>query len=745
MKIKQQQNYSNNLNTTVLFNSSNSTITTTGVNSTMKSNNQTETQANNAEFINSQSITPTTIWTRSAAFKAAQSHDQSHFISDNIPLVSATANLSSYKRNSHHFGSNHHGHYQHAIGKIVKPIPVRPMSSSSSSSSTHSSLFNQQSSNAITGVLASLNRNQLNDHNLNATDVEIDSNNFSLIAKYFASFPATRLKSTSSSSTSNNQASFTDNFHHCTRHHHCSKSPSDLFQNRNHETPTPTLPSATQLVNQNKMKTFMPFKKQNQTNTKSHAHVTNSPASNSFQDLITPTDTKIQSTFILRSQSALSNSKSTALNNTDHLCTNFKRMIKLSDNQASHESDPASPLTAASNTPTFDTSNIDLSAYNETHANTFTFPNFECDFMLPVNHTSDNSLFNLQSSATTSLDQSTRFAQITMETRSTRKFLIKHHPYLQLNSNINNNSTNTNKLFNQQRPSINLIKMKKLCSKSKMNESINDTINTRQSGRLSRLNDLDESKLLKFTDTAPQINLNQLNQSNYSLRVKNSNCKNNSTKITKNNKTNNKKNNPIQNSSPHQTTNLSLNQEEWCCCLNGDLEHDDYDLNNCYEDCDDGQEEDSSGYYSSYHSVDLVSSSGGGSIIGDNKQDLKQENKTINVVQQVPAPQHHYNTRSNFLQQTNSNCSPNRTITATPSSLNNSISNKNNNTTPTTRLRYQQQLAAAAASAASTAKTSPNNMKLSTAYFTAQQANNSRFHEQYQLECDLDLDQIEND
>ena len=167
----------------------------------------------------------------------------------------------------------------------------------------------------------------------------------------------------------------------------------------------------------------MPFKKQNQTNTKSHAHVTSSPASNSFQDLITPNDTKIQSTFILRSQSALSNSKSNALNNTDHLCTNFKRMIKLSDNQASHESDPASPLTAASNTPTFDTSNIDLSAYNETHANTFTFPNFECDFMLPVNHTSDNSLFNLQSSTTSSSDQSTRFAQITMETRSTRKFL----------------------------------------------------------------------------------------------------------------------------------------------------------------------------------------------------------------------------------------------------------------------------------------------------------------------------------
>jgi len=257
-------------------------------------------------------------------------------------------------------------------------------------------------------------------------------------------------------------------------------------------------------------------------------------SSNHFQ-FNESTNDKIQSTFILRSQSLLSqqnnnnnNNKSSnnlaIINNTDHLCTNFKRMIKLSDsnntnNQMIESDTPISPLTAASNTPTFENTTTIAAADLFENNNTFSFSNFDCDssnfihepsinnlidgsFSLPINNDSDNnnilttttntSEINGSSNSTNKTDQSSRFGQITMETRSTRKFLIKHHPYLQLNSNINNNSTNTNKLFNQQRPSINLIKMKKLISKSsnsnKMNETnLNDT-NSRISGRNSRSN-----------------------------------------------------------------------------------------------------------------------------------------------------------------------------------------------------------------------------------------------------------------
>lgn len=800
--------------------------------------------SNQTNELNTSLLANTTIWTRSAAFKAAQQESTSsaphstHTNSLNENLIASSPHLNNLttltkrNHNHHHFGTHHsshhhHGHYQHVLGKIVKPIPVRPMSSSSSSSSTHSSLFNSSSSNTnqLAGVLKSINHSSnaatsnLDSANLATTDIEIDSinssnnstGNFSLIAKYFASFPATRLKSTT---TGNQQTSSVHEagIHHnvnCPHHQTSSHSPilksNDLFQTRNHETPTPTITSATvppPHQTRNRTATFMPFKKSNQHKTQQS---TTSPSASNLNELNTYNTDKIQSTFTLRSQSAFNNkiqlqlnqTSNLTINNTDHLCTNFKRMIKLSDNHISHaiESDPASPLTAASNTPTFDSSNLgtnDLSAPFEltnslntltnnsisTNNNntTFTFPNFdsETSFVLPLNATTNQIDVSSLSASNGDADQSTRFGQITMETRSTRKFLIKHHPYLQLNSNINNNSTNTNKLFNQQRPSINLIKMKKLCSKStslKVSEhhqlSDASATVTRASGRVSRSNLVEEdSKLLKFTDTAPQVaNLNH--QSSYSLRVKNSTSSLNKTTVKSSHK---KSSSSSKTSKPASSTNVSNpNQtgktEEWCCCFNSENYNEannDYDVNNCFEEYDDDQEEDSSGYYSSYQSVDLVSTSGGGSIVGDKQEsksnDLKpnqnpQQNQptqttTTTTQQQVPVPQHHYHTRylTNFLQQTNSTTtttttatssnlsSPNtRTLTTTPK---NPI--LSSNTTPTTRLRYQQQLAAAAAAA----KTSPTNMKH---YYASHQATSSRFHEQYQLECDLDLDQIEND
>ena len=134
-------------------------ITTTTNNS--NANNQTEVSGSmTSSFvdsrsmlarINEDSLSPsfsTQIQTRS---KAAQQHSQRHHQTLNasnslsggaIKASCATSTTtttdpsSSFKRHSH----SHHNHNQsqHSIGKIVKPIPVRPVSSSSSSS-THSS------------------------------------------------------------------------------------------------------------------------------------------------------------------------------------------------------------------------------------------------------------------------------------------------------------------------------------------------------------------------------------------------------------------------------------------------------------------------------------------------------------------------------------------------------------------------------------------------------------------------------
>ena len=846
MKIKHhQQHYLNNSNNNnnsggLSYSSINRTTSlintmTSSSNNFLLTSNMTDLQATNNNTNNSFPSTTASasvsnssaIWTRSAAFKAAQ--QDSHLSNENNALSHSLNNTNSnntnnYKRNNnlhnsshshhhHHHHHLHHGQYQHALGKIVKPIPVRPMSSSSSSSSTHSSLYN---SSNLTGAVLLANKSTLPSFNqqttathfantatadtslnLNTTDLEIDSSasninsNFSLIAKYFASFPATRLKSTSSTSnsnvvTSNGNLDSTHvcphHMHHHPHHHIHTQSPllikpsdSLFMSSTNQETPTPTQLSSNK---KSLATTFMPFKKiGHHQQAKSQTNKATSPANNFFNsnDISNNNDLKIQSTFILRSQSAHQTHKSSNLiTNTDHLCTNFKRMIKLSDsiqNNNNFETDPASPLTAASNTPTFDSNDSNTTPLANTTVldanSTFTFPNFEhnANFVLPT-----DSFLGLPSAVPNGNNEA-RFGQITMETRSTRKFLIKHHPYLQLNSNINNNSINTNKLFNQQRPSINLIKMKKLISKSS---------NKSADGRLSRTNDhLEDSKLLKFTDTAPQI-ANQLTQSNYSLRVKQNNAsssfKANTGKANKTKKSTNNK------SLTEQTVTASAKlTEDWCCCINSGVETflESHECDHCFDEYDDGQEEDSSGYYSSYHSVDLISSSGGGSIIGDKKQEVKTSSNDLNKPassqvqqiqqpqiqsqqqhqqqqQQTPVPQHHYHTRylSNFLQQTNSSSSAtNRTTTTTP--LNNSktsistINNNNNNTTPTTRLRYQQQLAAAAAAASTNNPDSSPTNNMKSLYYNAQHQqhalNSSRFHEQYQLECDLDLDQIEND
>lgn len=66
----------------------------------------------------------------------------------------------------------------------------------------------------------------------------------------------------------------------------------------------------------------------------------------------------------------------------------------------------------------------------------------------------------------------TRLGQIQMETRSTRKFLIKHHPYLQLISQQQQQLPDDVDVSQQrvgmveQRPSINFIKMKRLKRKA---------------------------------------------------------------------------------------------------------------------------------------------------------------------------------------------------------------------------------------------------------------------------------------
>lgn len=140
-------------------------------------------------------LSSNTILTRSAAVRAAQQmklHQQRHH-----HHVGNSSN--SRPRNAALGGStmSGHGQHQHILGKIVKPIPVRPISSSSS---THSSSFSASScinliKNNDTSSAVVVNQQPAaaaqSTHTLSSCD---QMPNFSLIAKYFASFPATRLK-----------------------------------------------------------------------------------------------------------------------------------------------------------------------------------------------------------------------------------------------------------------------------------------------------------------------------------------------------------------------------------------------------------------------------------------------------------------------------------------------------------------------------------------------------------------------
>ena len=518
----------------------------------------------------------TFIWTRSAAFRAAQQHKLAH----------DTAH-------SCHPGKHRqaHQHHQHVLGKIVKPIPVRPMSSSSSSSSNHSSSL----SNSI----------HLRTGESNAAAAANNSGGgFSLIAKYFASFPATRLAKTS---TQMDAAAATP---------------------------------------------FLPFKKP-------------------------PSECKpepIQSTFVLRSHQA----------STDHLCTNFRRMIKLNEHEL-----PASPLRTAQTSP-------------------FTSGNTPTTFE-PLNYCFDSSKDEQSLDSVEERNQAhdshetSRFGQITMETRSTRRFLIKHHPYLKLNSSSSSNSIDNqvrsqmgrNKSANDsQRPSINL--MKKLSSRKPVESVGNVPIDLNRSGRSSRSNNsglnepqplsADYSSLVKFIDTAPlAAKPAKVQQQTSTSKRRQSRTLTTaaalSTEINSMSKTN----------KPKASDDDLLDCCDYCCLNANDSE------------CLDEQEEDSSGYYSSYHSADLVSSSGGscgGYNHCSNSNTAKEAAASVTMeLNKANVPQHHYHTRylSQFLNQdmhehaaTKSNLIP---------------------ATPTTRLRSGR-------------KSGMDN---------------------YNLGCELDLDQIEND
>lgn len=642
---------------------------------------------------NSQFMTPTVstqIWTRSAV-RAAQQQK----LNDS----------------SCHKHYKHHGHTQHAIGKIVKPIPVRPMSSSSSSSSTHSSQFNAKSIHSNLSNLETVNHT---DSASNGSTSGNGGQNFSLIAKYFASFPATRLAKTN-----------------------------QIFSETNNQ------------VNAYESTPFLPFKKSTSTANNSSNASENQP---------------VHSTFVLRSQTASN------LSNTDHLCTNFRRMIKL--NEPEFRASPFNNIrntSPAAQTPTgSDSHNNQFNSINNSASNDLSEINSQQLQM--------NSDFNLAYEneamfypASNDEETNTRLGQITMETRSTRKFLIKHHPYLQQShsSSMISNGLNS-KSFNNQRPSINL--MKKLNSKRVSDEPVHSSVDytttnsssNNRSGRSSRSNNsqglneqhqtAENHNLLKFTDTAPV----------FSASSKNANSKQNQAHSNKRRQMKNLTTasalstelNQSQRKLQSRAGKKSFNRHSTSESQHNDSTADCYDCD-CYDDdetdehlndqsCDqyyDEQEEDSSGYYSSYHSVDLISSSGGSCVgnhitsrqpkqtnwentkLADSEHQTEQP-KTNNNNTNNSVPQHHYHTRylTHCLEQKQD---MQQSVNQTSTSMSHtSINVKNiiplnsditsNSTIPTTRLRYQQQLA-------------------------AQAANSGTKFSSHHTECDLDLDQIEND
>ena len=361
-------------------------------------------------------------------------------------------------------------------------------------------MFTNSSTNAST-----TNRNN-NHGTLDGPDSasQSGSGNFSLIAKYFASFPATRLKAQSPVAQFNTGSEASSGGH-------------TLFRPMldHSSTPAQQPQQPPQQQNGSKSTPFLPFKKpqiSKTTTTTTTTTTTFSPVvpstsatANSVNTAITPdplsmhhhhqhhhnhnhhhAETADGIQFNLRSSA----NNAALFHNTDHLCTNFKRMIKLNDQQhgAGDELNAGSPQTAASNTPTglldsdscgehVSSSNVSNHSNGDVLVAPSTSPGQVMMMMMQHQHQHQQQQQQQQGNFGDSLSHGATpiFGQITMETRSTRKFLIKHHPYLQMNHNVTANCSqnernqrpNGNNAAKQQaqpqmRPSINLIKMKKL-------------------------------------------------------------------------------------------------------------------------------------------------------------------------------------------------------------------------------------------------------------------------------------------
>lgn len=291
---------------------------------------------------------------------------------------------------------------------------MRPISSSASS--THSSLGTQAA--------------HLNLQKIFKYDQKDEMSQFSLIAKYFASFPATRLKCNNpevNNGTKINTNIDLDQINSVTTN-------TKLIQNRSYSSSTNN--STTRFIafkqpcDRNLLTQNIPLSKQ----------TFNTEVS---EKIVTPSKLQIPGETLLSnfSSSVLKNDNNNldlhTFHSTDNLCNNFKRLIKLTD------SIPVAEIYK----------NLVSTQSIATNATIAQSPDFK--------------LTQIKFDSNTDLGEN-RLGQIQMETRSTRKFLIKHHSYLQhINTQEQQKSSKNSRVkIAQQRPSINLIKMKRLKRKA---------------------------------------------------------------------------------------------------------------------------------------------------------------------------------------------------------------------------------------------------------------------------------------
>lgn len=298
---------------------------------------------------------------------------------------------------------------------------MRPISSSASS--THSSSGAQTAQTTLQNILKSEQNDQMSQ--------------FSLIAKYFASFPATRLKNSNQETITINNPKTSSNANisgpdtdskfpalFCTD----DQSTDHLFLNTSKAPKTRFLPF--------KHSIQFDFKQQNQ-------NQISKQIMNSTGEKVTSHSNSLKiscETHIPHESTGLSNkleikpinsSIQKNYNPSTDLCTNFKRLIKLTDT-----------------TPVLDLHHHSMSASS----------------LASISRSSSKTPTQNEDDSDPGLSK-TRLGQIQMETRSTRKFLIKHHPYLQ-NTNQPQHSLQKLSKDRQQRPSINFIKMKRLKKKA---------------------------------------------------------------------------------------------------------------------------------------------------------------------------------------------------------------------------------------------------------------------------------------